>query len=1069
MHRTCPDAGAGGFRSLAPLFLKPSPVFLTTVRQNFPEIQNLWYEKNTIFSLTMKLKPFSLETIFSFSSSSSPPIYSLSTFISHFSTSQNHPFHSYYPSRRHEEESRHVKVSVWWDFENCNLPAGVNVFKIAHMITAAVRANGIKGPIQITAFGDIFQLSRTNQEALSSTGVNLAHVPHGGKNSADRSLLVDLMYWVSQNPPPAHLFLISGDRDFASVLHRLRMNNYNVLLASPESAPSVLCSAASIMWNWNALLKGENLTGKHYNQPPDGPSGSWYGHYKVPLENPFLVVEQPACPRTEELSEGCSDSKPRPIPKVVIKQIRQILNSYPKGISITDLRLELDRSNVGLDKDLYGYKKFSRFLLSMRRILTLKSEGDGQFLIRGITPKAGELSETSPCLSAEPVCRYGDDLTVSSRSSGDDSSVGGDLNGKSTLHHSPEVNSGVTPRKVQQSPTENDNLVKVNAEKPPEEVQQPLPVGQKIAEASNEQVTEGHQAPMLEQDSAPEVGFVRKVWRRWFGGSNGISEINSHDLPEKDDDSEVSSEKRNNYTLKKCAGFSSEREGMKEECDAKSCEVSHPVTVSSSSNDSTVDNKVSAETGENHSGKRSGLLNRIANWCKFWRSSKDSKASGDQLIDKLNQININSLKHEVFTQDSFWKDMEILMDSPRGSVLVNLSRTREEMAENLLKEGPLVLRSLSNIDLLQLVDLLISDKKWIEECPSQTSPFRITRAFEKSPCLGHSHAANGLRSIFMHTPSQANLQPKHEGEKKLQNIPDSGASSTIINKKSSDRSRCEIISDCQKLVEQIMKEHPEGYNMGLFRKLFLERYDYPLDIQRLGYKKLASLLEIVPGIKIESCYIIPESMVPDNAGLETDVPNIQGNTSHALGNSAGELPDASTKDDDFDPTWDELGPVLSTSSNKELQSVLGSKRTEDTKVAYSNYEPSVSDDEFSDSEGEISTSEQSGRQQKPGINEEDSSLLQILDSWYSSKEDEERKENSENAEGMVDCSEYHVKPSGAAEVGMRSETSLKDCGQRRRLQKNYSFVADPVGNDKDKLIDGILGSLKKSSESRMQV
>lgn len=59
------------------------------------------------------------------------------------------------------------------------MPAGVNVFKIAHMITAAVRANGIKGPIQITAFGDIFQLSRTNQEALSSTGVNLAHVPHG--------------------------------------------------------------------------------------------------------------------------------------------------------------------------------------------------------------------------------------------------------------------------------------------------------------------------------------------------------------------------------------------------------------------------------------------------------------------------------------------------------------------------------------------------------------------------------------------------------------------------------------------------------------------------------------------------------------------------------------------------------------------------------------------------------------------------------------------------------------------------------------------------------------------------
>lgn len=72
-----------------------------------------------------------------------------------------------------------MKVSVWWDFENCNLPVGANVFKAAHLITAAVRANGIKGPVHITAFGDIFQLSRANQEALSSTGISLTHIPQG--------------------------------------------------------------------------------------------------------------------------------------------------------------------------------------------------------------------------------------------------------------------------------------------------------------------------------------------------------------------------------------------------------------------------------------------------------------------------------------------------------------------------------------------------------------------------------------------------------------------------------------------------------------------------------------------------------------------------------------------------------------------------------------------------------------------------------------------------------------------------------------------------------------------------
>ncbi|XWS44793.1 hypothetical protein CRYUN_Cryun15aG0078900 [Craigia yunnanensis] len=122
-------------------------------------------------------------------------------------------------------------------------------------------------------------------------------------------------------------------------------------------------------------------------------------------------------------------------------------------------------------------------------------------------------------------------------------------------------------------------------------------------------------------------------------------------------------------------------------------------------------------------------------------------------------------------------------------------------------------------------------------------------------------------------------------------------------------------------------------------------------------------------------------MVPDNSGLETAVSNIRENTSHALGNTACELPDESTKSDDFDSIWYEVGPISSTSLNrKELQSVLGSKKTEDTEITYPDYEPSLSDDEISDSEGGISTSEQSGQQQKPGIDEEDSSWLQILDS-----------------------------------------------------------------------------------------
>ncbi|KAK8717254.1 hypothetical protein V6N13_044529 [Hibiscus sabdariffa] len=770
----------------------------------------------------MRLQPFPLRSLFSFSSPA--PSCSFPLFISYFSTSQTQPF-----SRRHEEESRHVKVSVWWDFENCNVSADFNVFKIANMITAALRANGIMGPLRITAFGDISQLSRASQEALSSTGVNLYHVPNDGKNSADRLLLVDLLSWVSQNPPPAHLFLISSDRDYATVLHKLRMNNYNILLASRQSAPNVLCSAASIIWNWSALLKGEELRGKYYNKPPDGPYGSWYGHYNVSLEDPFLV-EQPV------------RSRPRPVPKAVTNRIHQILNSYPKGISIMDLRSLLTCSKIDIDKDFYGYKKFSRFLLSMPHILRLRSAHDGQFVICGVTRKTGELSDSSPALSAGTLCRNGDEVIVYSSSSDDDGSTGGALNDNSKLQHSPEINDGVTPIKVQHTPPRNIGFVKVNAEEPPGAVEQTLPVGQKIAEGSNDQVAESHQAPMLEQDSESEVILFRKVWKRWLGGSNCNSEEKDHGAAEKRNDSEGNSVKQNNNNLKKCTGVSSENEGMKEECAEKSFYAT--------------DNKGSADACENHKGKTSGLFIRIASRCKFWRNSQES-------YEKQKKINTNSLKNEVFTQGSFWKDMENLMESPKGSLLVTQSRTREEMVGNLRKRGPLALRSLSNTDLLQLVNLLISDKKWIEECPSQTHPFKISEAVDKSPNLGHSLAANGLRSS---NPSDANLQPKHEEEKELQDVSHSGVSSSLVNEKSSDCSRNDILADCEKLVKEILKEHPQGYNISNFKNLFLVRYGYSLDIQRLGYQKLSSLLEIMPGVRIESTFIIPASTVPEKSG-----------------------------------------------------------------------------------------------------------------------------------------------------------------------------------------------------------
>jgi len=78
---------------------------------------------------------------------------------------------------------------------------------------------------------------------------------------------MDLNDWISTNPPPVHLFLIFGNGDFYSngILHRLRMCNYNILLAYPGRPHVALFHAATIIWEWSSMLKGEDLTGKHFN------------------------------------------------------------------------------------------------------------------------------------------------------------------------------------------------------------------------------------------------------------------------------------------------------------------------------------------------------------------------------------------------------------------------------------------------------------------------------------------------------------------------------------------------------------------------------------------------------------------------------------------------------------------------------------------------------------------------------------------------------------------------------------------------------------------------------------
>ncbi|KAI3441052.1 uncharacterized protein J3R85_002715 [Psidium guajava] len=899
----------------------------------------------------------------------------------------------------------------------------------------------------------------------------MTHVPNGGKNSADRSLLADLMYWVSQNPPPAHLFLISGDRDFASILHKLRMSNYNILLASPESAPPVLCSAASIMWHWNSLVKGENLTGKHFNQPPDGPYGSWYGHCKLPLEDPFAATEQP-----RSGSENLARPVPQTVPQTVMRQIWRLVRSSPKGIAITDLRAELGRSNFHLDKDLYGYKKFSQFLMSMPHIIKLHHQGDGQFLVKAVTktPQSSLDSVVDPSTrsineSGEEGCTSSDaddELMHAKRAAVQKlppSELNKDLTPDNEPHwDSPDAHVAVPPKKVGEQhlidkealemPTRHGASSEVaNSDADAELVEAkraaikesppPAPITDVTSDEAQQWPSPDESlACASRRDSTSVAGLFKRLWTRWFGVKDGSLSKNNVKMSECT--APHHSKEMSNVTLEECSTPRDDSGEVKyeEKCPTEVAEPDCPPSSASTSNQS-AQMEVGALRMETYDDKCNPLPN-------------DS--------GMLEETNNHSTKGNI---DTLWSDGKSSLSSAKGSETVGKSRTRKivgqtltlfilngrrEMVQNLQKDRLPAAKSLNESDLLQFVNQLKVGPKSDEEDPSQKLLFK--------PAEHSSRASSRLSSVFQGNPSlhtERHRNFEYNGEKKIENT-DAGVSPHVLNKRPIDRSRNKILADCQKLVDEILKQYPRGYDIRPFKKLFHDNYGYHLDPRRLGCEGLTSVLENMAGVTVESTHIYPSDKALKCRKMENGDPNVHQGDLYGSMSSLGIETRSSSKKDCVDSPCEELGPVAD-----EVSSINDLKPGHFTKgdAADADYNPDLSDSDFLELENEVNASgEEAGGTQKEDTLHS-SPFEEVINSYYTGKKSESESYKS-------DSSSDTAQPSDPSE-GTKVEASVQCSNGKRRLGKSYSFVADPDRKVEGRTQYGILDSLDKSSESRM--
>nr|VWO98768.1 N/A [Ganoderma boninense] len=144
-------------------------------------------------------------------------------------------------------------VAIFWDYENCALPALEPPYTIVNKVRRLAHQYGsvktfkayLECPEQLSV------KSMALRSELQSCGVSLIDCPHNGrKDVADKMIMVDMMAHAIDNPAPTTIMLISGDRDFIYAVSILSLRQYRIVLLAPRAAHGGLKAQASAVYHW---------------------------------------------------------------------------------------------------------------------------------------------------------------------------------------------------------------------------------------------------------------------------------------------------------------------------------------------------------------------------------------------------------------------------------------------------------------------------------------------------------------------------------------------------------------------------------------------------------------------------------------------------------------------------------------------------------------------------------------------------------------------------------------------------------------------------------------------------
>ncbi|CAA7034208.1 unnamed protein product [Microthlaspi erraticum] len=146
--------------------------------------------------------------------------------------------------------------SVSVRFFRCPVPSDVDARRVGPFIRRALKSLGYNGNLTITAIGILSQVPIDVLRALSSTGINLHHVPTTPPCVNNKSIMTSVYMWKSDNSPPANVMLISLQRIFGQFIADLSEKYYVLGSKVPydrQLEPTVFARRAGCFL-WESLL-----------------------------------------------------------------------------------------------------------------------------------------------------------------------------------------------------------------------------------------------------------------------------------------------------------------------------------------------------------------------------------------------------------------------------------------------------------------------------------------------------------------------------------------------------------------------------------------------------------------------------------------------------------------------------------------------------------------------------------------------------------------------------------------------------------------------------------------------